>query len=207
MIINLIDINENMISSWKNEFYDYENINIINDSIFNIPADAIVSPANSFGIMDGGLDGKIRDYFGIEIENKIRDKINSEFFGELPVGNAITTLTGNKIYKYLITSPTMRVPENVMNSFNAFLSMRAILINCMLNSDIRTVSIPGLCALSGSMPFIIVARQMRVAYDKIILNKTKFLHWREEKYLQEYMMCKNNIIPEDLEKNCFRHGV
>jgi O-acetyl-ADP-ribose deacetylase (regulator of RNase III) len=178
---------------------NFRTVVIINDSIFNIPADAIVSPANSFGIMDGGLDGKIRDYFGVEIENKVRNKINSEYFGELPVGNAIITITEHRTYKYLITSPTMRVPENVMNSFNAFLSMRAILINCILNSDIRTVSIPGLCALSGSMPFIIVARQMRVAYDKIVLNKTKYFHWREEKYLQEYMMCKNNIIPEDVE--------
>ena len=206
MIINLVDINDNMISTWKNEFSSYAEINIINDSIFNIQTDAIVSPANSFGIMDGGLDGKIRDFFGIEIEDKIRMKIKNDYFGELPVGNAIITETDNHNIKYLITAPTMRVPENVMNSINAYLSMRAILIMSEFNPQIKIISIPGLCSLSGKMDFKIVARQMKVAYEKIILKNILYSHWREEKYLQDYMMCKIDHIPEDLEKYNFRHG-
>ena len=75
MVINLIDINFQMVESWKKEFQFISNINIHNKSIFEIQADAIVSPANSFGIMDGGLDGKIRDFFGIKIEHTLRKNI------------------------------------------------------------------------------------------------------------------------------------
>lgn len=198
MKLYLIDINLNLIKAWENEFNSYKNIKIIHGSIFEFNADAIVSPANSFGIMDGGIDGKIRDFFGMNIEQKVRNKIIHDFKGELPVGCAITTETDNKQFKYLISAPTMRVPEIVKDSLNAYLAMRAILIECNKN-NILTVAIPGLCSLSGGMPYNIVARQMRVAYDRICLKSINYSHWREEKYLQDYLMCKTNTLPIDLE--------
>ena len=150
MKINLIDINQRMTDAWEKEFIDYSDVNVINGSIFDVLSDTIVSPANSFGIMDGGIDGKIRDYFGFEIEKKVRQKIDTEYFGELPVGCAILTKTDDNKIKYLISAPTMRVPENVSDTLNAYLAMRAIMSVCILH-DLRSVSIPGLCSLSGSM--------------------------------------------------------
>ena len=198
MKIILIDINQKMTNAWKNEFSSFHNIEVINDSIFNVKAQAMVSPANSFGIMDGGIDGKIRDFFGKELEKNVRKIINEEYGGELPVGSAIITNVQHKQFDYLIPAPTMRVPENVENTLNAYLAMRAILLCCKMN-NIKTVVIPGLCSLSGSMPYPIVARQMRVAYQKVILKTIHYSHWREERELQSYLMCRINTLPYDLE--------
>ena len=188
-----------MVNAWRDEFLHYSNVDIFEKSIFNITADAIVSPANSFGIMDGGLDGKLRDYFGKDIEEKVRSRIRDEYHGELPVGNAITIRTNHNKFKFLISAPTMRVPENIATTQNAYLAMRAILIEC-LNNNFNSVAIPGLGALSGQMSYNVVARQMRVAYDKIINRSIIYTHWREEKELQIYMKCEMNHLPYDYEK-------
>ena len=201
MKIVLSDINKSMTDAWKTEFSGYSNIDIVNDSIFNVKSDAIISPANSFGIMDGGIDGKLRDYFGLSIETAVRTKIKQAYQGELPVGCAIVLPTGNKQFPYLISAPTMRVPEEVSKSLNAYLAMRAILITALANKEISTLAVPGLCALSGRMPYEIVARQMRVAWDKIIIGSIQYSHWREEKQLQSYLKCETDILPYDLEGN------
>ncbi len=201
MKIILADININMTDAWTKEFSGYKNISIVNDSIFNVKSDAIISPANSFGIMDGGIDGKLRDFFGISIETAVRTKITQEYWGELPVGSAIIVQTGNNQFPYMISAPTMRVPEEVYNSLNAYLAMRAILTLAQTIKEINTIAVPGLCALSGRMPYEIVARQMRVAYDKIIIGSIQYSHWREEKQLQSYLKCETDQLPYDLEKH------
>ena len=38
------------------EFLEVENVTILHGDITTVACDAIVSPANSFGFMDGGLD-------------------------------------------------------------------------------------------------------------------------------------------------------
>ena len=198
MNINLIATDGKLADAWGYEFNRIPNVNIIQGSIFNFPSQAIVSPANSFGIMDGGLDGKLRDYFGTQIEKKVRNKIKYEYHGELPVGCAITVETGRSEFPLLISAPTMRVPEDVSTTQNAYLAMRAILIECIRN-HIKSIAISGLCSLSGRMDLKIVARQMRVATEKIILGTIGYSHWREEKALQDYMQCKTDYLPEDLE--------
>jgi O-acetyl-ADP-ribose deacetylase (regulator of RNase III) len=200
MTLNLIDINSQMITAWQYEFTGCPDVRIIQGSIFETPSEAIVSPANSFGIMDGGLDGKIRDFLGMDVERNVRKIIADDYSGELPVGCAILSKTGHPQFRYLITAPTMRVPEEVSDSLNAYLSMRAILNLLKKHPHIHSVSIPGLCALSGRMPYPVVARQMRTAYDKIVTGKIQYSHWREEKYLQDYLMCRTDILPDDLER-------
>ncbi len=56
MNYSLVDKNPSMVSSWKKLFDGEENVNILNTNIREVPSDAILSPANSFGFMDGGVD-------------------------------------------------------------------------------------------------------------------------------------------------------
>ena len=196
----LIATDENLYAAWQVEFSNYHNVSIQHCSIFDLSADAIVSPANSFGIMDGGLDGKLRDFFGMEIENRVRRQVKERYSGEVPVGCAFSVLTNHPQFTYLISAPTMRVPEDVATSVNAYLAMRAILIEAKTNPEINSVAIPGLCSLSGRMPLNVVARQMRVAFDVIETKKISYSHWREEKQLQNYMHCRTNQLPDDLER-------
>jgi len=72
MIINLIDTNEKIVHAWKACFSDIEEVNIYYDSIFNIQSDAIISPANSFGYMNGGLYFTISKHLGWHIEKRLQ---------------------------------------------------------------------------------------------------------------------------------------
>lgn len=200
MNIKLIAADINLYKAWRFEFSNLNNIEIIHDDIFKQTADAIVSPANSFGIMDGGLDGKLRDFFGMQIEESVRAKTKTDYSGELPVGSAIVVGINNSQFKFLISAPTMRVPEEAADSLNAYLAMRAIFIAAVNHKDINLIAVPGLCSLSGRMPMNIVARQLRVAYERVVLDRIQYSNWREERDLQGYLRCMANTLPFDLER-------
>src|SRR5579871_49495 len=57
-------------------------------SIFEVEADALVSPANSFGFMDGGIDAAYTDRFGPGLSQRLREIIKTKHHGELLVGQA-----------------------------------------------------------------------------------------------------------------------
>jgi O-acetyl-ADP-ribose deacetylase (regulator of RNase III) len=88
----------------------------------------MVSPANSFGMMDGGLDLAIRDQLGFSVERKLQEVIVEKHHGELPVGCAVIVATNDRRWRYLITAPTMRVPEPISFTINAYLAFRALLV-------------------------------------------------------------------------------
>ena len=192
--IRIIDINKTLISHLKDEF-KHSTVNIIEGDIFDYNADAIVSPANSFGYMDGGLDGKLKTFFGLPIETKVRQKINADHNGELLVGQTAVVETDNEAFPFLIVAPTMRVPSDVSESINAYLAMRAVLFTAIENKMISTIIIPGLCSLSGRMAPHTVARQMRAAYDYAILGSYRFSHWRFEKEFEAYLKSKLDQTP------------
>ena len=68
--------------------------------------DAVVSPANTKGIMNGGYDAVLRRYFGVGIEYSVRQYL--EKF-QIDVGQAIAVKTGHPKVEWLIVSPTVSV--------------------------------------------------------------------------------------------------
>ena len=156
--------------NWSHLFKDEPNVNIIEGDIFNVKTDAIVSPGNSFGFMDGGLDLLISKKLGWEVQSELIKKIDTTALGELLVGQALSIEVNNKI---VICAPTMRVPtsEGIPHSVNAYLAMKAILIEGIRNEKITSIAIPGLCTGTGRMPPNIAAKQMKAAFDEIINNK------------------------------------
>lgn len=197
--ITLVDISIPMTRAWKQEFSCYPEVSVSPGSIFQIEADAVVSPANSFGNMDGGLDGKLRDYFGQGIERTVRDRIRKEFFGELPVGMAFVVPTNHAHHPFLVCAPTMRYPEDVSSTINAYLAMKALLTASLSHPAISSVAVPGLCALSGRMAPSMVARQMRIAYERVFHRKYDYSHWREERAFVDFILGRVATPPEDLE--------
>ena len=87
-------------------------------------ADAIVSPANSFGYMDGGIDGVYAQRFGPEMCGRLHVLIKAAWDGELPVGCAVVVETGDRAIPYLVGAATMRVPMDVSETVNAYLAFR-----------------------------------------------------------------------------------
>lgn len=131
--------------------------------IRNIEADncAYVSPANSFGYMTGGIDEVYTEMFH-DVQKRVMGAIKSHNlrtgFNRYyhPVGSAV--LVNVDRGKYLISSPTMWLPEDVSKTKNAYWAFRAVLylVDKANNSlgfhhKINTIICPGLCLGYGCM--------------------------------------------------------
>ncbi|MCE7993473.1 MAG: phosphatase [Roseivirga sp.] len=143
-----------------------------------LKADAIVSPANSFGDMGGGIDKAIDDFYKGKAQKNAIENIRRDFLGELPVGSAIILRMDNRRLAHLIVAPTMRIPGNVSGTINAYLAMRAILVAVFKHNErtppkIQHIVVPSLCTGVGRMPFVQSAHQMLKAYQNIILGQWK----------------------------------
>ena len=68
--------------------------------------DAVVSPANTAGIMNGGFDAVLRNFFGTTLEYRVRMSLK-----ELPlsVGEARAIQTAHNKIKWLIVAPTVSI--------------------------------------------------------------------------------------------------
>lgn len=174
MKIILAGLSAKLLHAWTTFFGEEKEVTIIEADITKVKCDATVSPANSFGFMDGGLDYALSERFGWDLEKKLQQLIKDLPEGELLVGQAILLETGDDDVPFLISAPTMRIPTNfnIDTSVNAYLAMKAILIKAKSDSRINSVSIPGLCTGVGRMQPMIAARQMFQAYKEIMLGET-----------------------------------
>lgn len=165
----LRDINRAVVEAWREQFAGHADVVVSQGDIFDEPADAIVSPANSFGFMDGGIDLVYSLRFGWSLETRLREVLRAEHDGELPVGQAVIVETGDVAFPLLVSAPTMRVPMNVSDTVNAFLAFRAVIravqdYNDTARRPIETVLCPGLATAVGEMHPRTCARQMAYAY-------------------------------------------
>ena len=185
--IRLTAIDEPLFQAWERWCGDLSFVSVHRGSIFDHDADAIVSPANSFGFMDGGIDRLYLERFGNVLQDRVQAQIKQEYAGELLVGAATIVETHDAEIPFLIAAPTMRVPMPVENSINAFLAARAIFLLIRdsvfpsgqhagepVREHVKTVLVPGLCTGVGRMPAIQCARQVRAAIEDVVLGKFQF---------------------------------
>ena len=176
--IYLIDQTTELADAWSESFSKIPEVEVLKGDYFQKPSDAIVSPANSFGIMDGGLDLAIRGKLGVKVESKIQKVIVAEYHGELPIGCAEIIETEHDVWKYMISAPTMRIPESVEFTLNAYLAFRAILLSIEnLNKSkgqrlIDSVVCSGLGTGFGRIPPSRCAGQMLLAYKSMLFAPT-----------------------------------
>ncbi len=116
--ITLCDNHLPVVEAWQAYFPGLPDVSVICDNIFTLEADALVSPANSFGRMDGGLDAQIVEFLGEEIEMEVQQMIRDRHDGELVVGLAEVVITNAAQYPFLVVAPTMRVPQNISRTVN-----------------------------------------------------------------------------------------
>jgi O-acetyl-ADP-ribose deacetylase (regulator of RNase III) len=172
----LIDRSQDLTREWKEQFANCSNVEVLAGDYFQKPADAIVSPANSFGIMDGGLDLAIRNELGLKVEQRIQEVIVEKYHGELPVGCAEIIATNDSRWKYLIAAPTMRIPESIRFTINPFLAFRAVLVaieNFNRATGTRAIDscvCSGLGTGIGGVTAATCAGQMRAAYQSMKMS-------------------------------------
>jgi len=178
-MLNLIlfDRNPELCDEFYKQFKNYSNVTVINSSLENLLSyDCIVSPANSFGIMDGGIDLAITNLFGIQLMDRVQEYIINNYLGEQPIGTSFVIETHNKEHPYLAHTPTMRIPMDIRNTDYVYLAMKAMLSEVSKNNNITSVACSGLGTATGRVPFDIAARQMALAYENF-LNPPSRIDW------------------------------
>lgn len=177
MDIILIDRKPSLIRAWTDAFRGTPIRIVSGDFVTHSVGAAWVSPANSFGWMDAGLDWTIRRAYeaaGFDITSAVQTAICQEARGELPVGQALVIPTPQTPYSHLIVAPTMRTPRPAFWTLNAYLAFRALLLSAQQwNTDhpaspILELYCPGLATGVGKMPPKRCARQMRAAWDQVM---------------------------------------
>lgn len=174
--ITFCDKHPEVCQALVNEFGSVPETRVIQGDALKIKADAIVSPANSFGDMSGGIDKTIDDFYKGGAQSAAIRVIRNDFFGELPVGAAIVLEMENRKLPHIIVAPTMRTPGNIRGTINAYLAMRAVLVAVLKHNESRPVKIehivvPALGTGVGRMPFEEAAQQMSKAYQNIMLRQ------------------------------------
>jgi O-acetyl-ADP-ribose deacetylase (regulator of RNase III) len=113
-------------------------------SIMETSVDAVVSPANSFGWMRGGVDAVYLEAFP-HIEERVRGSVLTYHGGELPVGEAVIVPTGAPKPTWLISAPTMREPTEKLppDTVHPFLAARAVFTLWSHGLLERTATSPG----------------------------------------------------------------
>jgi O-acetyl-ADP-ribose deacetylase (regulator of RNase III) len=180
MHLNLVDTNFEVADAWTRVFADIPQVTVTHGSIFDHPADAIVSPANSFGYMNGGIDFAISKNLGWHLEKDLQQLIRDKHYGELLVGQAEIIETGSPLFPYLIAAPTMRTPMTITRGPNVYQSMKAVLVLLQFGTlgsgeavkeKVRSVSVPGLGTGVGQVRPLVCARQMRLAWEDVMHEK------------------------------------
>ena len=72
----LCDVSAPMVREWRRAFLEFSDVDVSHGSILDIAADAYVSPANSFGIMDGGIDALFSARFP-HVEGRVQTAIST----------------------------------------------------------------------------------------------------------------------------------
>ena len=166
----LVDPKSELCKCWKQQFRGLSHVEIVNERFEELEDfDCMVSAANSFGLMDGGVDLAIICYFGVELMDRVQERIIRDYLGEQPVGTSIIVETGNAKHPFIAHTPTMRVPMTIANTDYVFAAMWAMLVavhqhNRQAERSIKSIACPGLGTSCGMVGPEEAARQMALAY-------------------------------------------
>ncbi|MCS7196855.1 MAG: ADP-ribose-binding protein [Aquificaceae bacterium] len=128
-------------------------VEVLQGNLLEIKVDAIVNPANSLGIMGGGVAGVIKRAGGKRIEREAMAK------APIPVGGAVLTGAGSLNYRGVIHAPTMEEPametteEKVRRAVRASLELADLM-------GFESIAMPGMGTGVGRLPKDVSAKAM-----------------------------------------------
>jgi len=170
----LIAPERDLYNAFGEYFTRFSNVEIVCDRFeWLTKYHCLVSPANSFGMMDGGMDAAITSFFGKFLEEKVQRRILDNYLGEQPIGTSMIVETGHYKHPFLAHTPTMRVPMSIQGTDIPYVAMWAMLLavrqhNRNAHRQIKSVVCPGFGTGIGRVPYKEAARQMALAYDRFL---------------------------------------
>lgn len=158
------------------EYTDVREVALDDESLKRVTA--YVSPANSLGFMDGGIDYTLSRVMFPGVEGRVKAAIAAlnlpTLLGRphLPIGRAVVvpaidpTLespTAGRARLVLVAAPTMWLPQDVRGTHNAYSAMHAALTAARAAGVDRLI-VPGLCTGCGMMTAAEAISQMKLAH-------------------------------------------
>ena len=118
--------------------------------------DAVVSPANTLGIMNAGFDADLRRYFGMGVENMVRKSLDENALG---IGQSRAFATPNHDIKWLIVSPTVHLINGYTNDASVAYSAAYASVKAAYGAGARYIGMTGLGTGAGNLPYQEAAKQ------------------------------------------------
>jgi O-acetyl-ADP-ribose deacetylase (regulator of RNase III) len=163
MLLVLRDTDPHVVLAFTTVFGGHDQVSFGSGDLLAAGVDAVVSPANSFGHMDGGIDRHYRNEFGLGVERRLQELIAKRYEnGELPVGEALVVPTKHHTIKRMIAAPTMRTPQNIRGTDNVRMATLAALraAAALREPAVARLGIPGMGTGVGRMDPFDAAEQM-----------------------------------------------
>lgn len=169
MKIYLLDNNPLVTAAWAQYFGNEKEFSVITSDFAKFmdstKVDCVVSPGNSKGIMAGGYDYAITNYFGPDLTLKVQTHIEKHFRGKQPVGSAFIIDIPNSKIK-LIHCPTMVKPSMIKNP--------KVVKDCMIatlqianKNNIKSIVIPAFGGFTGKVNPNDIAKLMYEGYRQL----------------------------------------
>jgi O-acetyl-ADP-ribose deacetylase (regulator of RNase III) len=180
----LVAVDDDLARAWARLSRDLPGVEVHRGSIMDVACDAVVSPANSFGFMERGIDEAYLQGFGVGVAARVRDRILEHHGGELLVGEAEIVETGDRNVPFLICAPTMRIPMRLVDTVNPYLAARAVFRlvehghflgapfpGVAVRDLVRVLAMPGLGTGTGGVAPETCAGQVRAAFEEVVLGR------------------------------------
>ncbi|MCC7531257.1 MAG: macro domain-containing protein [Candidatus Melainabacteria bacterium] len=181
LTFHLRDLNPEVVKAFNQFFSRGGRVEISEGDVMDLDATAIITPANSFGIMEGGLGDCLNKISQGKLENRIRKMIQDKHAGEMPVGQAEIIKSGMDKPQFVVVAPTVRVPIRQTNTnTNTYLATRAALrtlaaymreANENGGAKIESVALVGMGTGGAKCPPAVAAFQMYEAYCQVVLGQ------------------------------------
>ena len=167
MKIYILECNDIKVNALK-EAFKGQDVEVVKGDFVSFmethDVECVVSPANAFGIMDGGYDLAIRSYFGYDLQINVQEYILNHYYGEQPLGTSF--IIDIKDGKKLIHTPTMRVPSKIKDPLIVYQAMRTTLM-CAKENKVKSIVIPFFGTGTGRVGMRMAADLMLLALKSI----------------------------------------
>lgn len=152
-IITIVSLNQKYIDIAK-KIFKYSYNMLIQDYKPQRKTVFYVSPANTLGFMDGGIDKPISRIILPDIEKKVKNQIQK--YGKnnlikqkyLPIGSSIIIKSDETFLyflkdkePYLVVAPTMLLPQPINNTKNVYYATMTTLYNILINNNFKNCEI------------------------------------------------------------------